>query len=433
MIVRNNEKTIADAVGSIRRWVPDVVVVDTGSTDRTVEICRALGARVFDFTWCDSFSAARNESLKYAIGRWNFWMDSDDKIDDENGRKLQALAASDIAPEIMGFVMQVHCPGPDGDTRTNVTVADHLKMFRNRPEIRFEGRIHEQVLASIRRAGGEVLMTDIFVVHAGADHSPEGQRAKLARDMRLLRLELREQPGHAFTLFNLGMTYADVGKHRLAAKRLRQALAASDPRESTVRKIYSLLANSLRELGRLDEARQICREGLTHYPKDPELRFREGVLAQDMGEWHEAERAYLAALANDDAVHFASIDRGVTGYKARHNLAVIYTTMGDVAAAEAQWRLAVADAPGHLNGWHGLVRALLAQDKLPEAEEALRELLCLDPTDASSHHNLGAVLLQLGRRDEAARSARTSLRLRPGVEDTEALLAQALGREVAIC
>jgi GT2 family glycosyltransferase/tetratricopeptide (TPR) repeat protein/SAM-dependent methyltransferase len=436
MIVRNAETTIAAAVGSIRRWVGEVVVVDTGSTDRTVELCRELGAHVFHFPWCDSFSAARNESLKHARGVWLFWMDADDSIDEENGRKLQALAESDIPPEIMGFVMQVHCPGPGGDMSCGVTVVDHCKMFRNRRDVGFEGRVHEQVVSSIRRVGGEIAMTDIAVVHSGADYSPGGQRPKVRRDLRLLRLELRERPGHPFTLFNLGMTYAFAGKHRHAVKRLRQALAASDPRESTVRKIYSLLANSLRELGRIDEALPNCREGLTLYPKDPELRFREGVLLQDLGDLEGAERAYLAALANDDVPHFASIDRGVCGYIARHNLALIYVARGDQAAAEQQWQLAVADAPGHASGWLGLARALLAQGKLPEAQEAFRELLCLDPADASSHHNLGAVLYELGRYDESVRSLRTSLRLRPGSEATEMLLAdarQAAGRQLVHC
>jgi glycosyltransferase involved in cell wall biosynthesis len=91
MIVRNNESTIAAAVTSILPWVGEVIVVDTGSTDRTAEICRQLGCKVFHFPWPDSFSAARNESLKYATGEWIFWMDSDDVIDAENGRKLAEL------------------------------------------------------------------------------------------------------------------------------------------------------------------------------------------------------------------------------------------------------------------------------------------------------------------------------------------------------
>lgn len=76
----------------------------------------------------------------------------------------------------MGYVMQVRCPGDD---ELSFTVVDHVKLFRNRMGLRFEGRIHEQILQSIRRADGEVAFTEISVLHSGADHSAEGRRRKL--------------------------------------------------------------------------------------------------------------------------------------------------------------------------------------------------------------------------------------------------------------
>jgi glycosyltransferase involved in cell wall biosynthesis len=188
MIVRNNAGTIRACLESIKPWVDEMIVVDTGSTDNTPDICRELGAKVHHFPWPDSFAIARNESLKYARGRWIFWMDSDDVIDAENGRKLRQLVNSLPLPtsrgeggsrqpaaansNVLGYVMQVHCPGNGPDGAHDVTVVDHLKLFRNRPDLRFEGRIHEQVLDSVNRAAGDVVFTDIFVVHAGADHSP---------------------------------------------------------------------------------------------------------------------------------------------------------------------------------------------------------------------------------------------------------------------
>ena len=83
--------------------------------------------------------------------------------------------------------MQVHCPGggEDGDPRSDVTVVDHVKLFRNRPDLRFDGRIHEQILPAIRRAGGEVAWTDLYVVHSGSDQSPAAQERKLERDLRI--------------------------------------------------------------------------------------------------------------------------------------------------------------------------------------------------------------------------------------------------------
>src|SRR5206468_9247197 len=110
MIARDNERTIGAALEVIRRHVHDIVVVDTGSKDRTPEIAASLGARVFHFEWCDDFSAARNESIRHALGQWIFWMDTDDSIDDENARKIPTLIRGEMASNILGFLMKVRCP-----------------------------------------------------------------------------------------------------------------------------------------------------------------------------------------------------------------------------------------------------------------------------------------------------------------------------------
>ncbi|HEV3007126.1 MAG TPA: glycosyltransferase [Pirellulales bacterium] len=139
MITRNNERTIAAAVESIKPHVGQIVVVDTGSTDGTVEICRSLGCEVYHFPWPDSFSIARNESLKYARGLWVIWIDSDDEMDAESGRGLVELLSGPVDPNILGLTMQVHCPAAGRDGGFDITVVDHCKVFRNRPDIRFEG------------------------------------------------------------------------------------------------------------------------------------------------------------------------------------------------------------------------------------------------------------------------------------------------------
>jgi hypothetical protein len=146
MIVRDNAGTLGACLESIRPWVDEMVVVDTGSKDDTPRIAERLGARVLSFPWCDDFSAARNESLHHARGAWVFWMDSDDTIDADNGRKLRELALTEPPPAVLGYVMQVHCPRPTEPGGVEVTVVDHVKLFRNVPELRFDGRIHEQIL-----------------------------------------------------------------------------------------------------------------------------------------------------------------------------------------------------------------------------------------------------------------------------------------------
>ena len=106
LIVRDNEGTIEACLESVQPWVDEMIVVDTGSTDKTPEIVQRFGARLFHLPWCDDFSAARNESLKAARGEWIFWIDSDETIDARNGRKLRELAYGSHDPSVFGYVMQ---------------------------------------------------------------------------------------------------------------------------------------------------------------------------------------------------------------------------------------------------------------------------------------------------------------------------------------
>jgi GT2 family glycosyltransferase/tetratricopeptide (TPR) repeat protein/2-polyprenyl-3-methyl-5-hydroxy-6-metoxy-1,4-benzoquinol methylase len=374
MIVRDNQGTLDACLESIAPWVDEMVVVDTGSRDSTPDIARRHGARVHHFPWCDDFARARNESLGYARGEWVFWMDSDDTISAENGRALRELVRRPAEASLLGYVVQVHCPGAPGEDDQEVTVVDHVKVFRNLPYLRFTGRIHEQILPAIRASGGEVAWTDLFVVHSGADHTPEGKQRKLMRDLHLLELELGDHPEHPFALFNVGMTHADAGNHEQAVAALRRSLAASTVDESHVRKLYALLVSSLSNLERHDEAWRVCREGRAHYPDDPELRFREGMLHHHFGRLEEAARSYQELLTHRGPRHFTSIDRGLLGHKARHNLAIVYTELQRYDLAEAEWRAVLAELPGYRAAWQGLGEALRQQQKLSELDAVGRQL-----------------------------------------------------------
>jgi GT2 family glycosyltransferase/glycosyltransferase involved in cell wall biosynthesis/tetratricopeptide (TPR) repeat protein/SAM-dependent methyltransferase len=403
MIVRDNARTIRPCLESIRPWVDEMIVVDTGSNDETPHIAEELGARVFYFPWCDSFSAARNESLRHARGQWIFWMDSDDVIDAANGRKLRMLAHQDHDSDLLGHVMQVHCPGADHDGQSDITVVDHVKLIRNRPDLRFEGRIHEQILPAIRRAGGHTAWTDVFVVHSGYDHSPKGQKRKIERDLRLLHLELQEQPEHPFTLFNLGMTYADQGHHTQAVTFLRRSIELAGPGESHLRKAYALLVYSLSQMGQADDARAACCTGLDLFPRDVELRFRRALLLHEEGRLAEAAAMYEGLLLDAGERHFTSIDVGISGFKARQNLALVYTDLGILEKAEAQWRHIVAEQPHYRPGWRGLTDLLFAQKRHDDVR-AIAERLASDPHLRADARILESRLaLCRGEGDEAQR------------------------------
>jgi tetratricopeptide (TPR) repeat protein len=364
MIVRDSARTLPACLASIAPWVDEMIVVDTGSLDETREIARQFGARVFEVPWIDDFAAARNESLRHATGEWLFWMDSDDTIDEANGKQLRALAASTHDPATLGYVIQVHCPTKLESGQVEITVVDHVKLFRNDPRLQFEGRIHEQILPSIRALGGEVGWTDLFVEHSGSDQSHDGKQRKVERDLRILKLDLAERPDHPFVLFNLGMTYEDIGEYSQAETWLRRCLQHSRPGESHIRKAYALLASSLERQGRDEEALGVCQQGLALFSEDAELLFRQGVLQHRLHRLEEAIASYRVLLHAAPPRHFTSVDRGIGGYKSRHNLALVFTEQGDHRAAEREWRHVLSANPRFSPAVRGLGQSLIAQRKL---------------------------------------------------------------------
>ena len=364
MIVKNEERCLAEALASVAPYVDQMVVVDTGSIDRTVEIALEAGAEVFHTPWDDDFARARNVSFDHSRCDWNFWMDGDDTLPAGCGPGLReaALMAED---RCYGFLMQVHVPAAPGEF--GVTVVDHVKLVRNLPGIRFEGRIHEQLLGAIRRLGGDIARTSLHVVHTHYDHSPAGQAAKLQRDLRILELELAERPDDAFAHFNLGMTRYFAGDLRAAITALHEALARSGPDDSTLRKVYSLLVGSHAGLGERSEAREWLEKGLARYPRDPELLYRAGTLFADLGDLPAAERHLVRLLSDAETGHIDSVDISIRGFRGRHMLGVVLARMGREEDAMRQWQAALAERSDYRPALVAAAEWLIARSRFAEA------------------------------------------------------------------
>jgi GT2 family glycosyltransferase len=166
MIVRDEESNLPKALESVRGIFDEIVVVDTGSTDRTAEVARSFGARVFDFVWVDDFAAARNAALARATGDYAFWLDADDVVEPHEREKLRALLGSLRPDEDRACVVRCACdPGEDGSG--GETVVDHIRLFPLREGIRWTYRVHEQILPALRRANIPVRWTDLTVRHTG--------------------------------------------------------------------------------------------------------------------------------------------------------------------------------------------------------------------------------------------------------------------------
>lgn len=233
MIVKNEERFLAACLESVRGVVDEIVVVDTGSTDSTVDIAKAYGAKIGHFPWNDNFSDARNHALSMCSGDWILSLDADERLL-ERHRNIEQRDAGLVRrvvnsqpPEVQGMFLTClsATPGP-------VDESPVLRLFRRLPHIRYEGKLHEEVGMTIQRAGGALGMTEIAIIHDGYQASIVEERGKWDRNIRNLLVEVEERPS-GFSWYNLGHSYLVVGQesHRkadLMSKILAEGLPTQD-------------------------------------------------------------------------------------------------------------------------------------------------------------------------------------------------------------
>ncbi len=371
MIVKNEEANLPACLRSVADLVGEMILVDTGSTDRTREVARSLGARVYDFAWVDDFAAARNESIRHATGPWVFWLDGDEALDEANRQRLRALFAG-LGDAPAGYVMKQRSVS---DPATGeATVFEHVRLFPNRPQVRWKYRVHEQILPALEAVGWPLRWTDVVIDHAGYQDNALHHR-KQERNLRLLQLQDAENPGDGFTLFNLGLTYNALGRPAEAIPYWRRSLERSQPACSWARKVYALTAGAHRRLGQLGEALAACRAGLSRFPDDHEMLYLEAGLLTELGDWAGAEASLQRLLRAPAPNYFAAgLDVGLQGFKARSSLAGVYRARNRAAEAEAEWRAALAERPDYGPARLGLANLLLAQGRWQDMEQVVKPL-----------------------------------------------------------
>ena len=163
MIVKNEAQSLAKCLESVLDIADEIVVVDTGSVDDSKAIAARYGAKVYDFEWVDDFSKARNYSIEHATGDWILILDGDDEFEKKDGKKLLNIINSKDAADI--YIFNTICyigDKPGSDKIMNV----NLRLFRNLPEFRYQGRIHESVATRNQNAKMQAC-DDITIYHYG--------------------------------------------------------------------------------------------------------------------------------------------------------------------------------------------------------------------------------------------------------------------------
>lgn len=432
MIVKDEEEMLPGCLEAVRDAVDELIVVDTGSTDHTVEIAESFGATVVHFPWNGSFADARNVSLNHATSDWVLYLDADEHMIAEDAAQLRSLLGRTWREAF--YLVETNYTGGDDSGSSVAHLA--LRLFRNRPEYRFEGRVHEQKTQTMPTYLPERFeTTPIRMCHYGYLKSRIGAREKSKRNIELLEQEARDTPS-PFVDFNLGSEYIALGDFARARSFLDRAWDALREMPSWdgigyAPMLTSRVAQARRESGDRPAARATIAEGLARFPEHTELVLQHALCARDEGELDEAARLAERCLELGDAPAKYAAVVGSGTFLARCMLAEVRKAQGRADEAEEQYRRALEEQPDYIAPLLPLASLMLARDAAPDA--VCTRLAAERPSAALL---LGTALYEAGHSEEAAEQFRSVLDRQPSngaarIGLVETLLARRLYADAA--
>lgn len=312
MIVKNEQHNLARCLNSIRDYVDEIVIVDTGSTDSTVEIAKGFGARVIEEPWRDNFSRARNTGLEHAGGDWILFLDADEEVLPGNRQYLRNLGDS----RFDGYFLQIINVNDDG----SIVRQPALRLFRNHPRHRFKGAIHEQIIQSIfaNNPGARMANLDIKIKHYGYQGKLVNRQDKIKRNLTILQKQYDKGEIDGFLLYNLGSEYIRIGELEKALHYFRQAESLTPPEISYNHLLGKKKIQTLILLNEYRAALESIDKYLDLYPDYTDLWFLKAVLYYRKAMYPEALQLYQKCLELGEPPSCYVSENGVGSYKAQN-------------------------------------------------------------------------------------------------------------------
>lgn len=330
MIACNEARCIARSLRSVKPWIDEMIVLDTGSSDNTVALAQAEGAQVHHFTWVDDFAAARNAALALSHADWNLVLDADEALV-EGSDALSALRQQ--TPDFIGRIDVCSDYALTGQQ----TQSTSSWLARILPAgVRFEGRIHEQVISTLPRRD-----LPIKALHDG--YMPDQMRAKGARNRALLEAAVQSQPDDAYWRYQLGKDHEVHDRFEAAWTAYDAALRQLGPQarrepawrhDLILRSLYTLKAT-----GRLEAAIHLAETEMPYWPDSPDFYFVLGDILLDFAASKPEqasdllpmiESAWRQCLQIGENPHLEGAVHGRGSHLARHNLDALLGTLASI-------------------------------------------------------------------------------------------------------
>jgi tetratricopeptide (TPR) repeat protein len=372
MIVKNEERHLARCLQSVKRLVDEIVVADTGSTDRTREIATAFGARVIEVGWEDDFAKARNAALAAAAGKWVLVLDADEVIASKDRERLEALlrvaGPGPVAFRIRTRNYTFHASTigwqmnegayPDEERGLGWFPSDKVRLFPRASGVRFSYPVHELVEPSLRELGIPIRECDIPVHHYGK--LAEEKTLEKTRDYREIGAKkLTQAPRNAAGMREAAIQCSHLGRHAEAAD-LWQSYLTLEPGSAEA---HLNLGSACWQMGRYAEALDHSKTAARLNPRLKEASFNRAIAELLLGRAPAAARILESLLS-----------RSPDYLPARFFLAAAYACSGKTqqALAALQPLQATALGPHLAESFLDLAQRLLAASHAGYCAKLLR-------------------------------------------------------------
>jgi tetratricopeptide (TPR) repeat protein len=366
-IVKNEEASLPQCLSSVKDVVDEMVVLDTGSTDRTAEVAKSFGARVEFFEWCNDFSAARNYALQFVRGQWVLVLDADEVLVPEIVPHLREAMQRDRALAINLIRQEV------GASQSPYSLVSRL--FRHHPEVRFSRPYHALIDDSVAQLMQRVphwqviSLPGVAISHYGYHPEAIAARDKCDRARRAMEGFLAQHPDDAYVCSKLGALYIQMGQLPEGIALLERGLQATASDASVLFELHYHLGNAYRRKGDLNTAAK-------HY---------QAAIAQPI-----LQPLKLGAYNNFGSLLLQS---------------------GEFGAAKMAYEKTVQIDPTFAAGHNNLGMTLKALGQLEPAIAAYQRAIQLKPDYADAHQNLGVVFLKLGKVPESLAAFKSAIAL----------------------
>jgi tetratricopeptide (TPR) repeat protein len=342
LIVRDESAFIEACLESLAGVVDEIVIVDTGSRDDTLEKAARFPVVLHHFPWCGDFSAARNHAIERSSGDWILYIDADERLQAPNRALLRRMLAD---PDKAAWRLRLH-------PRVGWTAYAELRLFRNDPRIRFHGEIHERVHGDVnavcRSDARQIGLSELTLTHVGYEGD---QTRKLGRNIPLLREYLAREPTRVYCWWHLGEMLRLQGDEQGARDAWRKGIEVvrAQPPGVTSRSdsppFVSLIGLQSDRNEAIDD---LLREALALFPEHLTLQWMAAKHAIETGDDATAH-PILERLAAIDAESFFDPDlayeKALFSHLSREALALCHFRAGRFAQAAYWYRAAAAAAP----------------------------------------------------------------------------------------